>query len=77
MFTLAINPNTTYDIMKTFTGTSRSGDLAEALSDALKQATESSQTADVLVTWTIEKISGKRGGIAGLNEICVTIAAET
>jgi hypothetical protein len=63
--------------MKTFTGTSRSGDLAEALSDALRQATESSQTSDVLVTWTIEKISGKRGGIAGLNEICITIAAET
>ncbi len=60
-----------------FTGTSQRGDLEEALGHAIKQAMDSSQIADVLITWTIEKISGKSGGIAGWKEISVTIAAKT
>jgi flagellar hook-basal body complex protein FliE len=67
---VATNPHRTYLTMNTsksttsFTGTSQNGDLAEALKHAIKQAMDSSQIADVLVTWTIEKISGKSGGIA-------------
>jgi len=60
-----------------FTGTSQRGDLEAALGHAIKQAMDSSQIADVLITWTIEKISGKSGGIAGWKEISVTIAAKT
>jgi hypothetical protein len=60
-----------------FTGTSQRGDLAEALEHAIKQAMDSSQTADVLVTWTIEKISGKSGGFPGRKEVSVTITAKT
>ena len=62
---------------KSFTGTSQRGDLAEALAHAIKQAMESSQIADVLVTWTIEKISGKSGGFPGWRELSVTISAKT
>ncbi len=62
---------------KSFTGTSQRGDLAEALAHAIKQAIDSSQIADVLVTWTIEKISGKSGGFPGWRELSVTIAAKT
>jgi hypothetical protein len=60
-----------------FTGTSQSGDLAEALGHAIKQAIDSSQIADALVTWTIEKISGRSGGFPGWKEISVTIAGKT
>lgn len=58
-----------------FIGTSRRGDLGEAIANAIREAMGSSQGDDVLIKWTIKKISGKRGGIAGLNEISVTIAA--
>jgi hypothetical protein len=58
---------------KTFTGSSNREDLAEALSDAIKQAEESSNIADFQFTWTAEKISGTHGGIAGLKQISVTI----
>jgi hypothetical protein len=80
---VATNPHRTYLTMNTsksttsFTGTSQNGDLAEALKHAIKQAMDSSQIADVLVTWTIEKISGKSGGIAGWKEVSITIAAKT
>ena len=60
-----------------FTGTSQRGDLAEALEHAIKQAMDSSQIADALVTWTIEKISGRSGGFPGWKEVSVTIAAKT
>ena len=62
---------------KSFTGTSTSGDFADALRDAIQQALKSPNIVDNLVTWKIEKISGENGGIAGLNEISVTIAAKT
>jgi hypothetical protein len=57
-----------------FTGTSQRGDLGEAIADAIKNITSSSQSSDPLISWTIEEISGKLGGIAGLDEISVTIA---
>jgi hypothetical protein len=58
-----------------FIGTSRRSDLGEAIANAIREAMGSSQGDDALIKWTIKKISGKRGGIAGLNEISVTIAA--
>jgi hypothetical protein len=62
---------------KSFTGTSQNGDLEEALKHAVRQAMDSSQIADVLIIWTIEKISGRSGGFPGWNEVSVTIAAST
>jgi hypothetical protein len=62
---------------KSFTGTSQRGDLAEALGHAIKQAMDSSQIADALVTWTIEKVSGRSGGFPGWKELSVTIAVQT
>jgi hypothetical protein len=63
--------------IKSFTGTSQRGDLAEALGHAIKQAMDSSQIADALVTWTIENVSGRSGGFPGWKELSVTIAAQT
>ena len=62
--------------LSSFTGMSRTGDVKEALSDALEQAERSSSTSHPLVRWTIEKISGQHGGIAGFKEVSVTILAE-
>jgi hypothetical protein len=61
--------------MASFTGTSHRGDIEEAIANAIREAMGSSQGDDALIKWTIKKISGQRGGIAGLNEISVTIAA--
>jgi hypothetical protein len=58
---------------RSFTGTSLRGDLTEALGDALTQV---SGPPDFSFKWTIEKISGRSGGIAGLKQISVTIAVE-
>lgn len=59
-----------------FTGTSPKGDLIEALNDAVEQAEKSSNASHPLVKWTLEKINGQHGGIAGFKEISVTILAE-
>jgi len=121
--------------IRSFTGTSSRGDIAEAIREAVKQAIDSStrlrhprpespnpgnpvrvpnlsglrqegpgpnnpvrveersglrpdgpnpnnpvrvdRSSDVLVAWTIDKISGKSGGIAGLDEVSVTIGLES
>jgi hypothetical protein len=62
--------------MDTFTGTSPRGDLAEALSDALKNAAAPPHSPDVMVEWTITEISGRHGVFAG-NELSVTISVQT
>ena len=62
--------------MNTFIGRSLRNDLAEALSDAVKQAAQMEVGADLLVKWTIFKISGKFGGISGGSELSVTIVTE-
>ena len=63
-------------LMKTFTGTSRRSDLAEALADALKQASaEPSHKPDATIKWVLEEVRGLYGGFAG-SEIAVTISTE-
>lgn len=56
-----------------FTGKSKSGNLTEALRDAINQAKDSLHTD--FVTWKIEKITGSNGGFTQVNEISVTITA--
>jgi hypothetical protein len=60
---------------KWFSGTSKKGDLNEALEAAIKAALTSTDVVDAQAKWTIKEVSGIKGGIAGRNEITVTIDA--
>lgn len=58
-----------------FTGRSANANLQEALNDALQKAqlklTET--VADAQFSFQVDKITGKRGGFAGTNEITLDI----
>jgi hypothetical protein len=58
-----------------FSGTSKSGSLEEALGHAIASAERSAGHADALVTWRLDSVSGRSGGIAGLRELKVVIEA--
>ena len=51
--------------LRTFKGTSNNGNIQKALDLALKAAEESATGADRLITFTLKKVSGRRGGFAG------------
>ena len=57
----------------TFTGTSKNGDIAEALQDAIQLAKEGLRSS--LITWRVDEISGKSGGFVELNDLVVKIVA--
>jgi hypothetical protein len=59
---------------KTYSGTSKKGDIEEALQLAINSAIPQGQ-ADRLVVWSLKEITGRSGGIAGFNEVTVTIEA--
>ena len=59
----------------TFDGKSAKGDFQEALSDAIQKAVQSTGVADELATWKLEEVKGENGGIAGVNNVTVTIRA--
>ena len=61
--------------LKTFKGTSNAGNVQKALDAAIQEAQQSAPGADRLVNWTLKKVAGRRGGIAGFKEVTVTIAA--
>ena len=58
-----------------FEGKSAKGNFQEALSNAIQGAQRSSTVADDLVSWRLLETDGQAGGIAGLQEITVTIQA--
>jgi hypothetical protein len=58
-----------------FEGASVRGDLVEALNKAIRTA-QTSGPPDARVTWTLKRISGQSGTIAGINEIKVVIGAD-
>jgi hypothetical protein len=60
---------------KPFTGTSRKGDFQAALDDAIAAALTAARVVDGQAKWTLKEIHGVKGGIAGRNEISVTINA--
>jgi hypothetical protein len=60
---------------KPFSGTSKKGNLDEALDEAVKAALASTNVSDAQAKWTIKHVTGIKGGIAGRNEITVTIDA--
>jgi hypothetical protein len=60
---------------KSFEGTSTDGNLQKALNQAIAAAQSGVTIADWLTEWTMKSISGRRGGIAGFDEVTVTIDA--
>ena len=59
-----------------FRGTSAKGDLDEALQKAVAAAASTAKHPDAMVEWTLKSVSGRSGGIAGFNQITVTIEAK-
>lgn len=58
-----------------FRGTSKKGDVAEALEKAISAAQGSVRHPDAMVEWSLKRIAGRSGGIAGFREVTVTIEA--
>jgi hypothetical protein len=58
---------------KVFQGTSKKGNFQEALELAIQAAQKAAPGADRQVLWTLKEAAGRHGGIAGLNEVTVTI----
>ena len=60
---------------RVFTGRSKSGDIKEALRNAIAAAERSVRHPDAMVEWTLKTVSGRSGGIAGFRDVTVTIDA--
>lgn len=63
---------------RTFEGSSKSGKLQKALNGALKELNKTlseGKVADASASWNLTAVSGKVGGIAGVNKLTVTIQA--
>jgi hypothetical protein len=58
-----------------YSGSSRSGNLQEALADAIQTALAAAPGADRQVRWTLKEVSGVRGGFSPLNTLTVEIEA--
>ncbi|QDV48131.1 hypothetical protein [Gimesia fumaroli] len=66
-------------VYRRFTGTSKEGSFEKALAAAiakLNQALSEGGIADASASWKVDSTSGQVGGIAGLNQISVSIVAE-
>jgi hypothetical protein len=61
---------------RTFKGTSKKGDVEEALRNAIAAAERSVRHPDAMVEWTLKGITGRSGGIAGFSDVTVTIEAK-
>jgi hypothetical protein len=59
-----------------FEGTSKQGDVKEALDSAIKAALDSAPGADRQVRWTLKSVSGVKGGFHPANEVTVAIEAK-
>lgn len=59
--------------MPEFEGTSNKSSFDEALGIALQKALKSSSQTDSMVSYTVKKIHGRKGGIAGFSELTVVI----
>jgi hypothetical protein len=58
---------------KIYSGSSRKGDVQEALAAAIAEAHKAMPGADRQVRWTLKKVSGVNGGIDPLNIATVEI----
>jgi hypothetical protein len=59
-----------------FRGSSKTGDVEEALKNAIKAAERSVRHPDAMVEWTLKSITGRNGGFAGFNDVTVIIEAK-
>lgn len=64
-------------VLKTFDGTSNSGSIHNAMDDAARKALASIGHPDAMIDYTVSKISGRKGGFAGFNEVTVTITVDS
>lgn len=67
---LAACPNPGY-----YTGTDATGDFQSALEDAISEAATCAGCCDQLISYELVGAEGQQGGIAGLDDIDVTIKA--
>jgi hypothetical protein len=58
---------------KNYSGSSKKGDVQEALGNAIAEARKAMPGADRQVRWTLKKVSGVNGGIDPLNIATVEI----
>jgi flavin-binding protein dodecin len=58
-----------------FTGTSIKQDFQEALQDAIRKASAELPCCDRFLVYEVRSIKGRVGGIGGITELNVTIAA--
>jgi len=61
--------------LKTFKGTSNTGNLQKALDLAIQAAQKAAPGADQVTTWTLDTVTGRQGGLLGLKEVTVAIKA--
>jgi hypothetical protein len=58
---------------KTYSGSSKKGEIQEALANAIAEAQKAMPGADRQFRWTLKKVSGVNGGIDPLNIATVEI----
>lgn len=68
--------------LQNFAGTSSKGSLEEALDRAITSAMsggnpEAQPPPDHMITWQLVSVTGRNGGIAGFDEVTVTIGIPT
>jgi hypothetical protein len=61
---------------RVYKGTSKKGDIHEALQNAIAAAQRSVRHPDAMVEWTLKSVAGKSGGFANFDEVTVTIEAK-
>jgi hypothetical protein len=59
--------------MPEFEGTSKTSNLQEALENAVQKALRAITHSDPMVSYSVKRITGIRGGIAALREVTVVI----
>jgi hypothetical protein len=62
--------------MPEFEGTSDQFNFEEALGKAVQKALETISHTEPMVSYTVKKISGLKGGLAGLKRLTVVIDAD-
>jgi hypothetical protein len=60
---------------KEFSGTSKKGNLQEAVELAIKTAMDAAPGADRQIRWALKGVSGLQGGLVPANDVTVTIEA--
>jgi hypothetical protein len=74
--TASVSEGSHRDRSITVRGTSQTGNVQEALDKAIGNAFEQAPNqSDVMVLYELKSISGRVGGIAGFNDVSVTIKA--